>query len=101
MGKKRVGSRKVPKKLTNAWTEKDVQDALHELDSVPGSSVRGIAKRYKINEATIRFRLRKRREGVELGKSGRKCVFDVETEKALAKCISVVCNLGFSPTMLE
>ena len=27
------------------------------------------------------------------------CVFDTETEKRFAKCIGVVCNLGFSPTM--
>ena len=27
-----------------------------------------------------------------------RCVFDTETEAQLAKCIAVVCNLGFSPT---
>ena len=30
-----------------------------------------------------------------------RCVFDTETEAQLAKCIAVVCNLGFSPTMQE
>ena len=30
-----------------------------------------------------------------------RCVFDTETEAQLAKCIAVVCSLGFSPTMQE
>ena len=63
-GKKtKEGSRKVQKKVVNAWTEEQLQDALHEIDSVPSTTIRGVAKRYGIHEATIRFRLKKRREG--------------------------------------
>ena len=98
---KHQGSRKVNKKIENTWTEEDLLEALHHLDYVPGSSIRGVARQFGIHEATLQFRLRKRKAGEELGKAGRKCVFDSETEKELTKCISVVCNLGFSPTMLE
>ena len=98
---KREGSRKVKRKISNSWTDEEMINALHELDSVPGSSVRGVAKRYGIHEATIRFRLKKRIDGVALGKAGRKCVFDAQTEGQLVNCIATVCNLGFSPTMLE
>ena len=99
--KKHIGSGKVQKKVANAWTEEDMIEALHTLDSIPGASIRGTAKKYGINEATLRFRARKRASGVSLGKAGRKLVFNEETEASLAKCIAVVCNLGFSPTMFE
>ncbi|XP_057305999.1 uncharacterized protein LOC130644419 [Hydractinia symbiolongicarpus] len=99
--RKKQGSRKVAKKVVDAWTEEQLQEALQEFDSMPNASVRGIAKRHGINESTLRFRLKKRKEGAKLGKSGRKCVFDAETEARLAKYIGVVCNLGFSPTLDE
>ena len=34
----RLGSRKVTKKEENNWTEEDFQNAIHELDSLPGKS---------------------------------------------------------------
>ena len=33
---KKIGSRKVKSVISGAWTESQLQDALHELDSVPG-----------------------------------------------------------------
>jgi len=60
-----------------------------------------ILTQHQAPESTLRFRLVKIKEGQELGKAGRKCVFDQETETELAECISVVCNAGFSPTMGE
>ena len=98
---KKLGSRKVAKKVANAWTEEDLLNAIHALDSVPGSTIRGVAKQFGVGESTIRFRLSKRKEGKALGKAGRKCVFSENVEKNLAECISVVCNYGFSPTMFE
>ena len=34
----RVGSSKVTKKKENNWTEEDFQNAIHELNSLPGKS---------------------------------------------------------------
>ena len=94
-------SKKVAKKIKNAWTEEDLVNALHKFDSVPGTTIRGVAKEFGVGESTIRFRLQKRKKGETLGKSGRKCVFDQKIESDLARCIAVVCNLGFSPSINE
>ena len=97
----RVGSRKVTKKIENTWTEEDIQNAIHEIDSLPGKSIREVAKQFGLSESTIRFRRKKLFAGSDLKKAGRKCAFDEETETSLAECISVICNYGFSPTMVE
>ena len=97
---KRIGSRKVKSKILNVWTETDIQEALHELQSVSSSTIRGVAKKYGVHEATLRFRLKKINNKEILKKSGRKCVLSDDAEKELAQCI-LVCNLGFSPTITE
>ncbi|MEM6812730.1 MAG: hypothetical protein AAF549_09725 [Pseudomonadota bacterium] len=91
---------KVTKKVEHQWTEQDMKDALHHMNSTPGATIRGTANRFGIGESTLRFRL-KRNPNDPLGKAGRKCVFNEETEKELAECIAVVCNCGFSPSMEE
>ena len=101
MGKKRVGSRKIAKKIDYGWTEEDIKEALHELKSTPSVSVRSVAKKHGIHEATLRFRYKKSKDNEDLKKAGRPSVFDAATEKKLADCIGVVCNLGFIPTMME
>jgi len=78
-----------------------MKNAIHHFNSTPGASIRKTAAEFGLGESTLRFRLVKIKEGQELGKAGRKCVFDQETETELAECISVVCNAGFSPTMGE
>ena len=75
--------------------------ARHGGCSTSGASIRGTANRFEIGESTLRFRIGKERAQEKLGKAGRKCVFDEETEKELAECIAVVCNCGFSPSMEE
>ena len=84
----RVGRRKVTKKIENTWTEEDIQNAIHEIDSLPGKSIREVAKQFGLSESTIRFRRKKLFAGSDLKKAGR-------------KCISVICNYGFSPTMVK
>ena len=64
--------KKVKTKAHNTWTEEMLQEALHELDSVPGATIRGVAKKHGLEESTIRFRLRKRKANLALGKGGRK-----------------------------
>ena len=44
---------------------------------------------------------KKSRWTIRKSQSGRKYVFDEEMEKELSKCITVVCNCGFSPSMEE
>ena len=56
----------------NTWTEEMLQEALHELDSVPCAIIRGVAKKHGLEESTIRFRLRKRKANLVLGKGGHK-----------------------------
>ena len=73
MNKKKVNKTATKKKKSkNNWTEEDLNDALHEVDSVPGASIRAVSKKYGMDESTLRFRLRKRRDNVELKKPGRK-----------------------------
>ena len=55
----RVGSRKVKKKVKNCWTEEDLSECIHELQSAPGASIPGSAKKYGVSESTIRWRLSK------------------------------------------
>ena len=97
----RVGSRKVTKKIENTWTEEDIQNAIHEIDSLPGKSIREVAKQFGLSESTIRFRRKKLFAGSDLKKAGRKCTFDEETKTSLAECISAICNYGFTPTVVE
>ena len=97
----RVGSRKVTKKKENTWTEEDIQNAIHKIDSLPGKSIREVAKQLGLSKSTIRFRRKKLFAGSDLKKAGRKCTFDEETKTSLAECISAICNYGFSPTVVE
>ena len=62
--------KKVKVKACNTWTEEMLQEALHELDSVPGATIRGVAKKHGLEESTIRFQLRKRKANLVLGKGG-------------------------------
>ena len=57
--------KKVKTKARNTWTEEMLQEALHELDSVPGATIRGVAKKHG-------FRMRRRKANLALGKGGRK-----------------------------
>ena len=60
----------VKTKTRNTWTEAMLQEALHELDSVPGATIRGIAKKHGLEESKIRFRMKKRKSNLALGKRG-------------------------------
>ena len=101
-GKQHPGARKVGKIVKNAWSEDKLLEALHVIDFRPNVSIGGVAKQYNLSEATIRFRRKKIQAGEPvLKKAGRKCAPDVETEEHLAKCIAVLCNYGFSPSIIE
>ena len=89
------------KKKENTWTEEDIQNAIHKIDSLPGKSIREVAKQLGLSKSTIRFRRKKLFAGSDLKKAGRKCTFDEETKTSLAECISAICNYGFSPTVVE
>ena len=69
-------NQKVKVKAKYSWTEEDMENALHELASVPGATKRGVAKKNSIDKSLIRFRLRKRANNEELGKPGRRFDFD-------------------------
>ena len=97
----RVGSRKVTKKKENTWTDEDIQNAIHKIDSFPGASTREVAKQLGLSKSTIRFRRKKLFAGSDLKKAGQKCTFDEETKTSLAERISAICNYGFSPTVVE
>ena len=45
-----------------------LEEALHDLYSVTGDTIREAAKKYGLEESTIRFRLRKRKANLALGK---------------------------------
>ena len=65
------------KKRKTFWTEEHLQEALHELDSVPGATIRGVSKKYGFDESTLRFRLKRRKENMGLQKVGRKYGVDI------------------------
>ena len=37
--------KKAKKKAHNTWTEEMLQEALHELDLIPGATMRGVARK--------------------------------------------------------
>ena len=45
---------------------------MYEVLSIPGTSICGVAKKFEIEESTLRFRLRKAKASEPLRKSGRK-----------------------------
>ena len=49
----------INKKRKTFWTEEHLQEALHELDSVPGASIWGVSKKYGFDESTLRFQLKR------------------------------------------
>ena len=49
-----------------------LQEALHELDSVTGATIRAVAKKHGLEESTMRFQMRKRKANLALAKGGRK-----------------------------
>ena len=55
---KRIGSKKVKERKANCWTEEDIQESLQKLKSVPRSKIRTVASEYRVNESTIRFKLK-------------------------------------------
>ena len=91
-------SSKVHIKIKDAWTEEDLQKAI-DLANSTTKSYRSIAKECGVKESTLQFRLKKLRRNEELKSADRKTVLTVLEENELAKCISVVCNYGFSPTI--
>ena len=54
-----------------------------------------------VSECTLCFWLKKTNKGEELEKAGRKCIFSNDVVRELAKCIGIVCNYGFNPSLYE
>ena len=67
-------SRKVKKKVIRQWTEDDMTAALIEVKS-SSKSIREVAKEYGLAESSLRFRIKREKEGEPLRKAGRKNVF--------------------------
>ena len=65
------------KKRKTFWIEEHLQEAIHELDSVSGASMRGVSKKYGFDESTLRFQLKRRKENMGLQKVGRKYSIDI------------------------
>ena len=68
---------------------------------MPGTSIRGVVKEFGVSECPLRFRLKKANNGEKPRKAGRKWVFLKEVENELAKCIGIVFNYGFNPSLYE
>ena len=86
-------------KNPKAWSEDDMEKALALVRC--GASVNSTAKKYGMDEKTLRYRIKKINDGHILTGSGRKPIFDNDTETLLAHCIDTLCKIGFSPTMNE
>ena len=59
MKNKKRNFQKVERKTKYTWTEEDLEHAMHEVLWIPGTSIRGVAKKFEIEESTLRFQLKK------------------------------------------
>ena len=71
MKNKKRNFQKVKRKTKYTWT-KDLENALHKVLLIPGTSIRSVAKKFEIKESTLRFRLQKTNANELLHKSGHK-----------------------------
>ena len=53
------GTRKGARSMQNVWTEATMDATIHKLKSVPGSTIRVVAKEYRLIESLFDFDLRK------------------------------------------
>ena len=67
---------------------KDLTECIHELQSTPGASIRGSAKKYGVSESTIKWRLSKYNSGDSLKRPGKK-YFIKKKWKNVAHCIGI------------
>ena len=81
------------------WKEDDMEKAIRSVKL--GSSIRKAARDYGMSEAVIRQRMNLQKKGLPLRVQGRTTVLSSDTENSLAKCISTLCRVGFSPTSEE
>ena len=91
--------RKYYKKRAQHWTEVDINNALKEIDV--GKHINATARKYGMNEGTLRYRIKKRKIGVEIARSGRKPALNSDLEWQLRNCIATLCEVGFSPSQKE
>ena len=61
---------KVKRKTKYTWTEEDLEKTMHEVLSIPGTSIHGVAKKFEIRELILRFPLKKQKANEPLRKSG-------------------------------
>ena len=72
MKNKKRKFQRVKRKTKYTWTEEHLEKAMYEALSIPGTSIRGVAKTFEIKESTLRFLLKKAKASEPLRKSGRK-----------------------------
>ena len=102
MGKKHPGSRtRKCKEVSKTWTNKINNTALPKRRSVPNSTEKVAAQAFDVNKGTLRSHLKRKAKEQKINKADCSCVFDTEAEERLAKCIALVCNYGFSPSMKQ
>ena len=59
MKNKNRNFQKVKRKTKYTWTEEDLENAMHEVLSIPGTPIRGAAKKFEMEESTLSFWLKK------------------------------------------
>ena len=68
--KQKRNFQKVNRKTKYTWIEEDLENTMHEVLSIPGTSNGGVAKKFEIKESTLRFQLKKAKANEPLHKSG-------------------------------
>ena len=84
--------------MAKNWNEKDVDNALNEVQAGL-MSVRGAALKYGIPETILRRRKNEIPDFPITSITGRKQELSWEVEGALADCIGILCKHGFSPSI--
>ena len=87
-------------KRLKRWNTEDANKALIHVRN--GMSMRKAAAKFGMSEGTLRFLKKKNSGGESLdSQSGKSTALPQNVEENLARCIGVLCKLGFSPSKEE
>ena len=87
-------------KRLKRWNTEDANKALIHVRN--GMSMRKAAAKFGMSEGTLRFLKKKNSRGESLdSQSGKSTALPQNVEENLARCIGVLCKLGFSPSKEE
>ena len=92
-----VRTNKSAKKKATSWSERDMEKALAAIASRK-SSIRRAGRKYGIPESSLRFRMQQIKNFPSVPKGSQR-ELSAAVESVLAKCVAVLCQNGFNPSV--